>query len=251
MSGGKFNYLSWQIRSIAEQIEQIIEDNNSTKLNQWGDIIGHGFSNETIEEFRNASQLFEIAAIYEHRIDWLLSGDDGEESFHKHLRNDLKNHDINNMLRSNKLSQAVELVFQKTEDCPDCVQLPEYKTSLAAAFDLQASKNTTIMPHSKEIIGTGLRVLIPEGYYARIESRSGLSAKFSIEKGAGIIDADYCDEWKIILHNHSSNPFHVMEGDRVAQAIVSPCVQASLKWGVVPDKHPNSNRTGGLGSTGV
>lgn len=143
------------------------------------------------------------------------------------------------------------LTFQKTDNCPDCVQLPEYKTDLAAAFDLQAANNATILPKSKAVIGTGLRVLIPENFYVRIESRSGLSAKFSMEKGAGIIDADYCDEWKVILYNHSDTTFHVVAGDRIAQAIVAPCIQAYLEWGQVPDKHPESNRNGGFGSTGV
>lgn len=248
MSGGRFDYMSWRFKDVADRIRDIIEYNNSKELNEWGESFGYGFTEETIEEFIKGVQHMELAAIYEHRIDWLVSGDDGEEGFHKRLQEDLKGYKLEDV-RSNY--NVPELIFQKTEDCPDCVQLPEYKTFLAAAFDLQASKNTTILPNSKEVIGTGLRVLIPEGYYARIESRSGLSAKFSIEKGAGIIDADYCDEWKIILHNHSNKPFHIIAGDRVAQAIVAPCVQACLKWGEVPDRHPMSNRSGGLGSTGV
>lgn len=143
------------------------------------------------------------------------------------------------------------LTFQKTDNCPDCVELPQYKTDLAAAFDLQAAETRTIPPKSKAIIGTGLRALIPENFYVRIESRSGLSAKRSVEKGAGIIDADYCDEWRVILYNYSDVPFHVIAGDRIAQAIVSPCIQAYLEWGDVPAKHPESNRNGGFGSTGV
>jgi len=143
------------------------------------------------------------------------------------------------------------ITFQKTESCPDVVQLPDYKTDLAAAFDLQAAETVTIPARSKAIIGTGLRALIPENFYVRIESRSGLSAKFSIEKGAGIIDADYCDEWRVILYNHSNEAIHIVAGDRVAQAIVAPCIQAYLEWGEVPNKHPQSNRKGGFGSTGV
>lgn len=246
MSGGYFNYLSSSLTNAAEEIQDIIDSNESEALNSWGDKIGREYNQEVIKQFQEAVRILSLASIYERRVDWLLSNDDSEEFFLKKLKREVD--------KFNFMEQEVkmpELVFQKTDDCPDVVQLPEYKTFLAAAFDLQASKNTTILPNSKEVIGTGLRVLIPRGYYARIESRSGLSAKFSIEKGAGIIDADYCDEWKIILHNHSSRPFHVVAGDRVAQAIIAPCVQACLKWGTVPDKHPESNRTGGLGSTGV
>lgn len=143
------------------------------------------------------------------------------------------------------------ITFQKADNCPDVVELPDYKTDLAAAFDLQSAETTSVWPKSKAIIRTGLRALIPQNFYVRIESRSGLSAKFSVEKGAGIIDADYCDEWKVILHNHSDTIFHIVAGDRIAQAIVSPCIQAHLEWGKVPKKHPSSNRSGGFGSTGV
>lgn len=143
------------------------------------------------------------------------------------------------------------IIFQKTANCPAEIMLPKYQTNLAAAFDLQAAKNVTILPKTKEIIPTGLRALIPTGYYARIESRSGLSAKFNIEKGAGIIDADYCDEWRVILYNHGEYPVNICVGDRIAQAIVAPCVQAQPVWGFVPERHPDSNRLGGFGSTGV
>lgn len=143
------------------------------------------------------------------------------------------------------------IIFQKTANCPAEIMLPKYQTNLAAAFDLQAAKNVTILPKTKEIIPTGLRALIPTGYYARIESRSGLSAKFNIEKGAGIIDADYCDEWRVILYNHGEYPVNICVGDRIAQAIVAPCIQVQPVWGFVPDKHPESNRLGGFGSTGV
>lgn len=143
------------------------------------------------------------------------------------------------------------ILFQKTLECPQEVVLPKYQTRLAAAFDLQSAINAVILPRSKAIIPTGLRALIPTGYYVRIESRSGLSAKSSIEKGAGIIDADYCDEWRVILHNHGNSPLNVCIGDRIAQAIVTPCVQADACWGEVPLSHPDSNRFGGFGSTGI
>ena len=144
-----------------------------------------------------------------------------------------------------------KIIFQKTENCPASIRLPQYQTTLAAAFDLQAAENVTIPRRDKAVISTGLRALIPSGYYVRIESRSGLSARLNMEKGAGIIDADYCDEWRVILYNHSDSPAHIVVGERIAQAILTPCVQSEFEWGVVPEKHPDSNRSGGFGSTGV
>ena len=89
MSGGHFDYEDEQIGWIAHKIEQLIERNDSTQTNEWGDRIGHGFSKETIDQFQAAKALLEMAQIYAHRIDWLVSGDDSEESFHKRLEEDL------------------------------------------------------------------------------------------------------------------------------------------------------------------
>ena len=91
MSGGYFEGNQYMLGQIVDQIEDIIYKNDSIELNAWGDKIGYGFSEKTIEEFKNATQLIKIAEIYATRIDWLLSGDDGEETFHKRLKENLSN----------------------------------------------------------------------------------------------------------------------------------------------------------------
>lgn len=89
MSGGHFDYKDDQIGWIANKIGQLIEYNDSTQTNEWDDWVGHGFSKETVEQLHAAKIFLEIAQIYAHRIDWLVSGDDSEESFHKRLEEDL------------------------------------------------------------------------------------------------------------------------------------------------------------------
>jgi len=89
MSGGHFQYKQWEIGNIADEVEQIIIDNDSEELNEWGDRKGNGYSKETIEEFKKALVTLRQAHIYVQRIDWLVSGDDGEDSFHSRLKNDL------------------------------------------------------------------------------------------------------------------------------------------------------------------
>lgn len=89
MSGGYFDYEQYKIDRIADEVEQLIISNDYNALNEWGDPIGHGYSAETIYEFKLGLQLLKIAAVYAQRIDWLVSGDDGEDSFHQRLLSDL------------------------------------------------------------------------------------------------------------------------------------------------------------------
>lgn len=90
MSGGRFNYNDHHISDIARQIQEIVETNNSEELDHWGDPIGHHYTSETIAHFHEAVRLLNLANLYVHRIDWLLSGDDGEDNFSKRLEQDLK-----------------------------------------------------------------------------------------------------------------------------------------------------------------
>lgn len=90
MSGGHFDYKQYQIGYIADEVEQLIETNDSDDENEWGDKIGRHYDPETIEEFKKALKALKIAQVYAHRIDWLVSGDDGEDSFHRRLKKDLE-----------------------------------------------------------------------------------------------------------------------------------------------------------------
>ena len=86
MSGGHFNYKQHHLLEISEDIESAIFNNDSTEKNEWGDNIGNRYSPETISAFEKAVKALKLAYVYAQRIDWLLSGDDGEDSFHKRLQ---------------------------------------------------------------------------------------------------------------------------------------------------------------------
>jgi hypothetical protein len=104
MSGGFFDYQEHRMSDIADTIEQVILKNNKEKTNEdihpWdfdenGDIYEdcrfyYTFSDETIERFKEAVDLLKRAEIYAHRIDYLLSSDDGEQTFHERLKEDLE-----------------------------------------------------------------------------------------------------------------------------------------------------------------
>ena len=89
MSGGYFNYSQYHIGNIAEEIEQLVRNNIDLTRDQYGDTIGNNYSDKTIHEFIVAINLLRVAQVYAQRIDWLLSDDDGEDTFHIRLKSDL------------------------------------------------------------------------------------------------------------------------------------------------------------------
>lgn len=99
MSGGHFDYQQYRIIDIADSIQEEIDNNNEPWFPKdtpysWeqrinAEFSGKRYSDETIKEFENAVKYLRIAAIYAQRVDWLLSGDDSEEYFHKRLKRDL------------------------------------------------------------------------------------------------------------------------------------------------------------------
>lgn len=95
MSGGKFDYQQHRIQDIINTIQDEIDANNEKPEYWWGEWNGQVYSDETIAEFKKGIELLKKAYVYAQRIDWLLSGDDGEEDFHKRLKNELKNIDEN------------------------------------------------------------------------------------------------------------------------------------------------------------
>jgi hypothetical protein len=91
MSGGYFDYLQFRLSDMEDEIEKLINSNKDESLNEWGDLNGRFFSHETIEEFRKGLSYIRKARIYATRIDWLVSGDDSEDCFHKRLKTDIEN----------------------------------------------------------------------------------------------------------------------------------------------------------------
>lgn len=94
MSGGHFNYNQHFINDIADEIEDEIRNNKKKgdwiSDERWEEKGKQQFSDETIKEFKKAVKILRKAYVYAHRIDWFLSGDDGEENFHKRLKEELK-----------------------------------------------------------------------------------------------------------------------------------------------------------------
>lgn len=130
--------------------------------------------------------------------------------------------------------------------------LPEYKTNLSAAADIYSLDEKIIPPKSTEIFSTGLFMRPEPGYCLRVLSRSGLAFKHGVFvlNADGLIDEDYSDEIKIVLANFGNEPYLVREGDRIAQLKIEKFYQMEFEM-VNELPFVNSNRKGGLGSTGV
>lgn len=91
MSGGYFDYKQYELNAIADSIEQVIRDWEDKTKSEYDDSLRWDFKDpQTILELYNAMNICRKACIYAQRVDWLLSADDGEESFHKRLREDIK-----------------------------------------------------------------------------------------------------------------------------------------------------------------
>jgi len=90
MSGGHFDYTQYRIEEIAAEIDKLIKINDSTEKNEWGEDVGYHYPPEIIVRFREAAHTLRQAQEMAQRVDWLVSGDDGEESFMRLWDNEVR-----------------------------------------------------------------------------------------------------------------------------------------------------------------
>ena len=133
------------------------------------------------------------------------------------------------------------------------VSIPKYETPGSSGMDIAAhiTNNIIINPGEKALVPTGFSIAIPKGYEVQIRPRSGLAAKKNITvlNTPGTIDADYRGEIKVILINFGKEKFIIKNGDRIAQMVVAPVVQADLEE--VKELSGTERGSGGFGSTGT
>jgi dUTP pyrophosphatase len=147
----------------------------------------------------------------------------------------------------------MRILIQREPDAQD-LPLPHYATAGAAGMDLHAAVPAdaplTLQPGERALISTGLRMALPEGYEAQIRPRSGLAARHGIGmvNAPGTVDADYRGIVQVILINWGAEPFVIRRGDRIAQMVVAPVLQVSLRE--VDELDPTERGDGGFGSTG-
>jgi len=130
--------------------------------------------------------------------------------------------------------------------------IPTRGSDQAAGYDLYAcvEGTTPIYPHATTLIGTGLAMEIPEGYFGAIFARSGLATKRGLRPAncVGVVDSDYRGEVKVALHNDTEDIETIGYGERIAQLVIIP--YKAVEFEVVDDLDDTDRGEGGFGSTG-
>ncbi|BAU99028.1 dUTP diphosphatase [Aurantimicrobium minutum] len=130
--------------------------------------------------------------------------------------------------------------------------IPTYSHPGDAGADLSSAENLVLHPGERATVATGVSIALPAGFVVFVVPRSGLAAKHGITvvNSPGTVDAGYRGELKVTLLNTDlREPFTINKGDRIAQMIVMPVVQARF---IPVDKLPESERgESGFGSTGI
>lgn len=146
----------------------------------------------------------------------------------------------------------IRVIFDRGAD--QSLPLPSYETGGAAGADLRANLpdrgTLTLSPGGRALVPTGLRLAIPQGYEVQLRPRSGLALKHGITlpNSPGTIDSDYRGPLGVIVMNAGDADFEIAHGDRIAQMVVAPVVQAQFTQ--VAELDTSARGSGGFGSTG-
>ncbi len=145
--------------------------------------------------------------------------------------------------------RLVRLHPERDADLP----LPAYQTAGAAGCDLVAAIEApvTLEPMQRLAIPTGLALAIPPGFEGQVRPRSGaaLHRGLGMPNAPGTIDSDYRGELKVAVINLSREPLTIQRGERIAQLVIAPVVQARFE--VVATLDDTVRGAGGFGSTGT
>ena len=150
------------------------------------------------------------------------------------------------------MTPVIQVLWEAGVD--QALGFPVYETPGAAGADLKANlpgrADVVLQPGARALIATGLRLAIPDGFEVQIRPRSGLALKHGITlvNAPGTIDSDYRGPLGVILLNTGAQIFTIVHGDRIAQMIVAPVVQATFVS--VAQLDETSRDQGGFGSTG-
>jgi len=128
--------------------------------------------------------------------------------------------------------------------------LPAYATAGAAGMDVVSAQDVTLQPGQRYAVPTGFAMAIPDGYEIQVRPRSGLAFKhgITVPNTPGTIDSDYRGELLVLMINHGAHDFEIKRGDRIAQLVLAPVVQAAFEE--VDTLDDTARGEGGFGSTG-
>ena len=134
----------------------------------------------------------------------------------------------------------------------DLAKIPTRGSKFSAGYDLYAATDHDIQipPHSTVMIGTGLAMELPIGWFGAIFARSGIATKRGLRPAncVGVCDCDYLGEYIVALHNDTTETKTVQAGERIAQLVILSYQDIDFKE--VDELHDTDRGMGGFGSTG-
>jgi len=141
----------------------------------------------------------------------------------------------------------------KVKRTRDDAKLPRYMSAAAAGADLSAAIDAaiTLAPSERVAVDTGLALAIAPGYEGQVRPRSGLAIKqgLTVVNAPGTIDSDYRGAVRVLLINLGTEPVTITPGQRIAQLVIAPVVQA--EFAEVKTLADTERGAGGFGSTGL
>lgn len=126
--------------------------------------------------------------------------------------------------------------------------LPMRGSEAAAGLDLYSIEPVRLEPGQRALVGTGLAVAVPEGFYGRLAPRSGLATKNGLDVLAGVIDADYRGEIGCLIFNAGNETVELPEQSKICQLIIEKISTPRAVW--ADDLSVTARGAGGFGSTG-
>lgn len=148
-------------------------------------------------------------------------------------------------LKKTKVEDSLK-IYKRSENAT----IPTRGSALAAGYDIYSSESSSVPAHGQALVSTDISIIVPLGTYGRVAPRSGLAVKHGISTGAGVIDADYRGEVKVVLFNHSDKDFKIEKGDRIAQLVLEKIVSADIQEISLEELDTTERGVGGFGSTG-
>lgn len=131
----------------------------------------------------------------------------------------------------------------------ETAQLPTRGSELAAGLDLYADEYAIIPIGGRRLVRTGIALAIDPDMAGLIWARSGLAVRYGVQVGAGVIDADYRGEIRVLLINSSDDPVPIQAGDRIAQLLIQSVARPTMTE--MAELPPTGRGENGFGSTGA
>ncbi|MBI4919937.1 dUTP diphosphatase [Candidatus Azambacteria bacterium] len=126
---------------------------------------------------------------------------------------------------------------------------PNYATKGDAGLDFYSAEDIVLKPGQRQAVNTGIKMEIPAGYVGLVWDKSGLALKNGIKTMAGVVDAGYRGEIKIVLINFGNEDFIVKKGFKIAQMLIQKIEEPTIE--IVEELSDSERSENGFGSTGL